>query len=256
MAEIFPLIDEVHRIARRAGAVIMGYFGQSPEVREKTDSTPVTEADEAADRLIVAALEALTRDIPVISEEGVASGRIPAIDAGRFWLVDPLDGTKEFIAGRDEFTVNIALIDDFAPVLGVIHAPARGESYYATAQGGAHHETEGRPPAPIAARPMPNDGVVAVVSRSHRSPEVDAYLAKIKVKSETSMGSSFKFCLIASGKADLYPRFGRTMEWDTAAGHAILEAAGGSLRTLGDGPFRYGKPGFSNPPFVAQGHVS
>ena len=126
MAEIFPLIDEVHRIARRAGATIMGYFGQSPEVREKTDSTPVTEADEAADRLIVAALEALTRDIPIVSEEGVASGRIPAIDAGRFWLVDPLDGTKEFIAGRDEFTVNIALIDDFAPVLGVIHAPARG----------------------------------------------------------------------------------------------------------------------------------
>ncbi len=197
----------------------------------------------------VAAISCGTPKVDVTAETEALRARSDGIVGAEAAL--DVEGSLTFYA-KD----SVLVIDDFAPVLGVIHAPARGESYYATAQGGARHETEGQPPASIAARAMPKDGAVAVASRSHRSPEVDAYLAKIKVKSETAMGSSFKFCLIARGKADLYPRFGRTMEWDTAAGHAILEAAGGSLRTLDDGPFRYGKPGFLNPPFVARGRVS
>lgn len=246
-------MDELRAIARRAGAEIMTFYGEGTASRQKPDATPVTAADELADRLIVAALETLTPEIPIVAEESVAAGRIPSVDGGPFWLVDPLDGTAEFIAQRDEFTVNIALVRGHGPVLGVIHAPAREETYFASGSGGAYRQIGDAAPERIEARARPADGIAAVVSRSHRDAAVDDYLATVAVKSQAPMGSSLKFCLIASGTADLYPCFGATMEWDTAAGQAILEAAGGSVCTCEGAALAYGKPGFANPPFIARG---
>ncbi len=247
------LIPAVCEIARLAGAEIMTFYRRPIEIREKADKTPVTEADEAADRLIVERLGALTPTIRIASEESVAARGLPKIEGRSFWLVDPLDGTREFINRRDEFTVNIALIEDGVPVLGVIHAPARSELYFGTVADAAYRQSGDGPPQRIAARASPAGGMVVAVSRSHRDPALDAYLAKVMVASQVPMGSALKFCLIACGAADLYPRFGRTMEWDTAAGQAILEAAGGSVRTLEGKPFAYCKPGLINSVFIARG---
>jgi 3'(2'), 5'-bisphosphate nucleotidase len=182
--------------------------------------------------------------------------------ADRFFLVDPLDGTREFVSRRDEFTVNIALIEDSEPVLGVVYAPARRELYWgdvkAQRAGRIEADPDGTMPAlgsGIAARPAPPGGLVAVASRSHRSPETDALLANYPVAEFRSIGSSLKFCLLAAGVADIYPRVGATMEWDTAAGQAVLVAAGGRVTTLDGQPFRYGKPGFRNGDFLARGRV-
>jgi 3'(2'), 5'-bisphosphate nucleotidase len=195
----------------------------------------------------------------VVAEESVAAGKVPAV-ADRFFLVDPLDGTKEFISHRDEFTVNVALIENGEPVLGVVFAPARHELYWgdvrAKKAGHIGADPDGTMPsmgAAISARVAPPRGLVAVASRSHRTPETDAFLANYPVTEFKSIGSSLKFCLVAAGQADLYPRIGTTMEWDTAAGQAVLMAAGGSVRTLEGAPFRYGKPGFKNGNFVARG---
>jgi len=245
--------------AQRAGGAIMAVYATDFVVKDKADTSPVTVADEAAEKIILADLAAIAPGIPVVAEESVAAGRVPVI-AERFFLVDPLDGTREFVSRRDEFTVNVALVENGVPVMGVVFAPARHELYWGDVGAGkAGHinaDPDGTMPSmgtAISARQPPTRGLTAVASRSHRTPETDAYLAGFTVAEFLSIGSSLKFCLVAAGKADLYPRIGTTMEWDTAAGHAVLSAAGGSVTDLDGGPFRYGKPGFKNGNFVARG---
>ena len=245
------LATAARRLALEAGRTIMTFYRDGTPVETKADSTPVTEADRAADRLIVAGLQAATPDIPVISEESTSAG--PPLAGGRFWLVDPLDGTREFIARTGEFTVNIALIEDGRPVLGVLHAPVQGETYVTDGQGGAVRIVGDGAPQPIGARPVPGEGPAVIASRSHRDAETDAYIAGLEPARIESAGSALKFGLLARSAADVYPRFGRTMEWDTAAGQAILTAAGGHVRDLNGRELRYGKAGFVNPPFVARG---
>lgn len=251
------LLAVLRLIAERAGKVILGYYGpgKSAGVRRKEDETPVTEADEAAETLILGALNTLTPHIPVVSEEAAAAGEIPDVSEGLFWLVDPLDGTREFLSHNGEFTVNIALIQHGEPIAGVVHAPALGMTWAGAGRGSATVSEADQPAVPIEARAMPDEGAVVVASRRHGDPtELDAFLADYRVAEQVSAGSSLKFCLVASGKADLYPRFGRTMEWDTAAGHAVLLAAGGSVVEAESGePLEYGKPGFENPFFIARG---
>ena len=244
-------IDRVAAVAREAGERILEAARQGARTREKEDRSPVTDADEAAHRTIVRRLRSLTPGIPVVSEESAQptdSGSAP-----RFWLVDPLDGTREFIDGNDEYTVNIALVEAEAPVLGVVLAPARGVLYGGAAGEGAWRQYRDAPQTPIAARSIPETGPVAAISRSHSSAGTDVWLAKAGVTEAVRAGSSLKFCLIAEGAVDVYPRLGRTMEWDTAAAHAVLSAAGGSVSTLAGSPLTYGKPGLENPHFVARG---
>ena len=255
------MLESLIYIAQRAGGAIMSVYASGFTVRDKADASPVTVADEAAEKIIVADLTELAPDIPIVAEESVAAGRVPVV-ADRFFLVDPLDGTKEFIGHRDEFTVNIALIEQGEPVLGVVLAPARRELFWgdvrAMRAGHIDAEPDGTMPllgAALRARVAPPGALVAVASRSHRSPETDAFLANYPVAEFRSIGSSLKFCLVAAGQADIYPRLGPTMEWDTAAGQAVLVAAGGRVTTLEGEPFRYGKPGFRNGHFVARGRI-
>ncbi len=244
----------IRQIALDAGAKIMEIYQTDFDVRGKADASPVTAADEQAEVIIIAGLQALTPEIPIVAEEKVAAGDIPEISDGQsFWLVDPLDGTKEFINRNGEFTVNIALIRGGAPVIGVVYAPARGWLFTAAGPGDVSRENDGQAPQPIATRQPDGDGMVAMVSRSHKSPETDAFLADYPIKDSTDAGSSLKFCIVAAGEADIYPRLGRTMEWDIAAGHAVLACAGGAVRYLDGGTMQYGKPGFENPHFVAWG---
>ena len=251
------MTDELCRLAVLAGAEIMSVWRQADvEVRAKDDRSPVTEADEAADRLIGDGLRTAFPDIPVVTEEDAASHALGA--AARFFLVDPLDGTREFINRRLDFTVNIALVEHGRPVAGVVLAPARGRLWRA-AEGRAFEETltEDGARDPGTAREIrcrvPNNAALDVVaSQSHRDAATDALIARFRVAGFKSAGSSLKFCLLAAGEADFYPRLGRTMEWDTAAGHAVLAAAGGQVvEADGRAPLAYGKPGFENPHFLA-----
>ena len=247
------LVDRVRALALRAGEAIMQIYATDFDVERKDDSSPVTEADQKAEALILEELRTGTAtEFPIIAEEEVAAGRIPAIGDGPFWLVDPLDGTKQFISRQGEFTVNIALIAQGRPQLGVVHAPAIGATYWGSPLG-AYAITDGGAARPIACRPIPEKGLVAVASRSHRNAETDAFLSQYDVAESISSGSSIKFCLVAAGRADLYPRTGRTMEWDTAAGHAVVRFAGGTVTTLDGAELLYGKPGFDNPHFVVKG---
>ena len=246
------LLARITAVAHEAGAVAMQVYASDFEVRGKADRSPVTEADDRAEAVILERLAALTPDIPVISEEQAAAGLAP--QAGeRFWLVDPLDGTREFIQRNGEFTINIALIEAGAPTLGVVLAPALGRLFAGAVGWGAHtHDAGGQ--RRITCRSAPAEGVTVVASRSHGDADaLESFLAEHKVAANTSAGSSLKFCLVAAGEADLYPRLGRTMEWDTAAGHAVLAAAGGRVTTLAGADLRYGKPGLDNPHFVARG---
>jgi len=243
----------IRAAALEAGAAIMRIYAGDFRVDAKADASPVTEADAAAERIILRHLARLTPGVPVVAEEEASAGRVPEVGDGPFWLVDPLDGTREFIGRNGEFTVNIALIRERRPAMGVVTAPAKGLVFLASGPGQATREETGGPAHPIRVRVPDPDGQVVMVSRSHRSPETDAWLAGIKMKRQADAGSSLKFCLLAAGEADLYPRLGRTMEWDTAAGQAVLECAGGSVTTLDGRPLRYGKPGFENPHFVARG---
>lgn len=247
--------DAIVEIARAAAAEILIVRARGANVREKEDRSPVTDADEAANTLIVERLTTLTPEIPIIAEESVAAGQVPEI-GDRFWLVDPLDGTREFVAGREEFTVNIALIDNGRPVLGVVNVPVRDETFLGVSGEGAWHMPAEQSRVKIAARAAPKSGAVAVATRSHSNAETDAWLSDANIQNTVRAGSSLKFCLIAAGKADVYPRFGRTMEWDTAAGHAVLTAAGGSVRALDGSELTYGKPEFENPNFIARGRSS
>jgi 3'(2'), 5'-bisphosphate nucleotidase len=239
------------RIARAAGAVVMRHYEAGCEAREKSDRSPVTDADEDAEKIILAELALAFPGVPVVAEEEAAAGRVVTVGA-RFFLVDPVDGTKEFVKRGGEFTVNIGEIIDGKPVAGVVFAPAIGRLFVGGVGDGAF-ELRGDAMHAIAARPAPADGLVAVSSRSHPDPKTAAYLATLKIKGETNAGSSLKFCLVAAGEADIYPRAGTTMEWDTAAGHAVLAAAGGTVTAWDGTPFPYGKPGFTNGHFIARG---
>jgi 3'(2'), 5'-bisphosphate nucleotidase len=246
------VLESLAAIARSAGDAILEVYATDFAVAGKADASPVTEADRRAEAIIVARLAELTPDVPVVAEEAVAAGGTPDV-SGRFWLVDPLDGTKEFVSRNGEFTVNIALVEDGRPVLGVVLAPALQRLYAgATGDGAVVEDAAGR--RPIACRAEPAEGLTVVASRSHGdAAALDAFLAGRKVAASTSAGSSLKFCLVAAGEADLYPRLGRTMEWDTAAGQAVLAAAGGRVTDLSGAELGYGKPGFENPHFVALG---
>jgi len=246
-------LDAIIAIARQAGDVIMEYYEGKSEVDEKSDGSPVTAADRAADAVIVPALRALTPDIPVVSEESVDAGDIPDVTGGTFWLVDPLDGTKEYINRNGDFTVNIGLIVDGVPKLGVLMTPVNGLAWAGIIGEGAFEEAAVGTRHPITVRAPDPNALVVVASRSHRSPELEDYIAARPVKESISRGSALKFCLVARGEADLYPRTGPTMEWDTAAGHAVLLAAGGSMEMFEGGEFRYGKPKFLNGWFVVRG---
>lgn len=248
-------------VAEEAGRAILEIYSTDFGTRAKDDRSPVTDADEKAEAIILRRLAVLAGDVPVVAEEAVAAGHVPDVSGGRFFLVDPLDGTKEFINRNGEFTVNIALIENGRPTLGVVHLPALAETYWAIGPGSAWRKRDGETAVRIAVRPAPADGLVVVASRSHRDSTTDDYLAGFTVRDLVSAGSSLKLCRVAEGAADMYPRLGRTMEWDIAAGHAVLAAAGGTVTVIAGGevsgtpgePLRYGKPGFENPFFVARG---
>ncbi|MFL5238490.1 MAG: 3'(2'),5'-bisphosphate nucleotidase CysQ [Rhizomicrobium sp.] len=252
---------QLAEIAWQAGEIILAHYAAGVETRRKEDQSPVTAADEEAERHILDRLRAICPETPVIAEEEVAAGKMQEI-GDRFFLVDPLDGTKEFISRNGEFTVNIAEIENGKPIRGVVYLPAKNRLFIGEIPDGAFEvETQPELPPdftkakPIAARAAPADGLVAVASRSHRDYHTDEYLKKFPVKDFAAAGSSLKFCLVATGEADIYPRLGRTMEWDVAAGHAVLSAAGGSVTTIDGRPFTYGKveEKFANPFFVARG---
>src|SRR5216684_6199202 len=248
------LLTVTFAAARQAGAAIMEVYAGDFAVSRKADASPVTLADQRAETLILTALAAAAPDIPVIAEEQTAVDGLPETAADLFWLVDPLDGTKEFIGRNGEFTVNIALIERGEPILGMVHVPALGVTYAGAGPGSARRWRGGAAAETIAARLPPPEGLVVVHSRSHENNEkFAAYLVGKKIAEKRVCGSSVKFCLIAAGEADLYPRFGPTMEWDTAAGHAVLAAAGGAVTTLEGGQFGYGKTGLRNPGFIARG---
>jgi 3'(2'), 5'-bisphosphate nucleotidase len=254
--EFRSLLKVARRAALRAGTAILEVYDavDASDVRRKADDSPVTRADEQAEAIIVEILAAAAPDIPVIAEETAEREGLPGAPPPRFWLVDPLDGTKEFLRRNGEFTVNIALVEGDRPVLGVVHVPALGETFAAAGAGTATRQRGDGAPRPIAARAVPAHGAVVVHSRSHENNDkLEAYLATLQAPTTRVSGSAIKFGLIAAGEADLYPRFGPTMEWDTAAGQAVLEAAGGSVSAPDGTPFRYGKPGFRNTGFFARG---
>ncbi len=246
------LIDPLMILAREAGAAIMEIYASDFSVYTKDDASPVTAADRKGEAMILAGLAKLAPGIPVVAEESASAGHIPDIHRGCFWLVDPLDGTREFIRKGTDFTVNIALVDRREPVLGIVFAPALGKMYAGSRAGGAFLETaEGRRVLRVA--DIAGGRLRIVASKSHRNPATDAYLARYPGADLVSIGSSLKFCLVAEAAADLYPRLGPTMEWDTAAGHAVLAAAGGEVFDAAGQPFRYQKTDFRNGFFVARG---
>ncbi len=260
------LLEAAAALAVKAGAEVMAVYATAFSVHGKPDDSPVTAADQRAEAVILAGLRALTPALPIVAEEEMAAGRGPALDLGcpAFWLVDPLDGTREFVQRNGEFTVNIALIRHGAPALGVVLAPALEEQggvasfggrLWTGAAGQGAWVRDGAGRRAIACRRPPAAGLTVLASRSHGDDAaLQAYLAERQVAHLNTIGSSLKLCLLAQGLADLYPRLGRTMEWDIAAGHAVLAAAGGSVRRTDDGaPLVYGKPGFENPFFVASG---
>jgi len=250
--DLARLIDGLVPLIRAAGAAVMSVYQTDFDVETKGDESPVTAADRLAEEVILAGLRELTPTIPVVAEEAAAAGDIPDVSAC-FWLVDPVDGTKEFINRNGEFTVNIALIRHGKPVLGLVLAPALERLFYGAEGVGAWIEDK-QGKRPIRVRPVPAAGLTVVGSRRHGDDNaVDAYLAGRPIAERRSVGSSLKLCLVAEGGADVYPRFGRTMEWDIAAGDAVLRAAGGLVTTLDGNELAYGKAGFDNPHFVAWG---
>lgn len=246
----------MRRLAIEAGRAILEVYARDDfETRSKADDSPVTEADEAADALISAGLRAAFPGVTLVTEEQAATH---SERAGTFLIVDPLDGTKEFVQRRGDFTVNIALVEDGVPVRGVVYAPAKGRMFYTRPDGQAVEETGALDPgAPgethaIGVSEPDNAALRVVASKSHRDAATDDYIARYACADMKSAGSSLKFCLVATGEADLYPRLGRTMEWDTAAGHAVLAGAGGRVVRFDDhSPLAYGKPGYENPFFIA-----
>jgi len=259
----FALAPELFETAQRAGQVIREIYQGGLDVREKGDRSPVTDADEAAEKIIIADLARLAPDIPVIAEEAVAAGHVPET-GDVFFLVDPLDGTKEFVSGTGEFTVNIAVVRAGVPRFGLILTPALGEIYVTLAEDRVVKTEVGtgdvKPLSAVRAEPLqtrtPTPGhLVGIASRSHMDPATEAFLETHQVNETSQAGSSLKFCRIAEGKADVYPRLAPTREWDTAAGDAILRTAGGIVVTEDGAPLTYGKveTGYLNPGFIAWG---
>jgi 3'(2'), 5'-bisphosphate nucleotidase len=259
------MIEQLADLALEAGAAIMTvYRDMKPEdATIKGDGSPVTKADALAESSILDGLAKIAPQVPVVAEESVAAGRVPETEGRAFFLVDPLDGTKEFLSRNGDFTVNIALVENGVPVLGIVYAPAIGELYVGDAKDGARRAEvkDGRRGhwRAMRVRAAPAEGIKVQASRSHLTEETKAFVERFKVADFVSAGSSLKFCRLASGEADLYPRLGRTMEWDTAAADAVLRAAGGKVLGMDGQPLKYGKrkqkddSDFANPWFVAAG---
>ncbi|MFC6636110.1 3'(2'),5'-bisphosphate nucleotidase CysQ [Sulfitobacter sp. JBTF-M27] len=250
------LVSVMRRLSLEAGDKIMEIYGQDDfDVKTKSDDSPVTAADEAADAIISSGLRAAFPDVMLVTEEQSATHDA---SGDTFLIVDPLDGTKEFIHRRGDFTVNIALVEGGVPTRGVVYAPAKSRMFFTQADGQSVEETGDLTKdavgtvRPISVSKADNSGLMVVASKSHRDQATDDYIAQYAVRDMTSAGSSLKFCLVATGEADIYPRLGRTMEWDTAAGHAVLRGAGGDVVRFDDHtPLAYGKPDFANPFFIA-----
>jgi len=250
------LIPVIRRLALEAGDKIMEiYDADDFEVKLKSDESPVTEADEAADAIISAGLRKAFPEVTLVTEEQVESH---GLTAKNFLIVDPLDGTKEFINRRGDFTVNIAYVEDGVPVRGVVYAPAKGRLFYTKPSGesveelGSFDKEAIGSITPMSVSTPNNDALMIVASKSHRDQATEDYINKYNVKDSKSAGSSLKFCLVATGEADIYPRVGRTMEWDTAAGHAVLHGSGGHVVRFDDhSPLAYGKEDYANPFFIA-----
>ncbi len=258
------LLPDLELLAIAAGREIMAVYSTDFTVAIKSDASAVTEADTRAEAVILQGLARLSPCIPVVAEEQAAAGNVPAACAC-FYLVDPLDGTREFVSRNGQFTVNIALVENGVPMIGVVYAPALGVLYSGAAGLGAFRRLVANdvlgPAEPICVRAAPSEGIAAVGSRSHGNPETDEWLRRLSVTSFLAAGSSLKFGLVAEGQADVYPRFGRTMEWDTAAGDAVLRAAGGLVTQVDGSPFLYGKDQaggdapYANPSFIAYGDL-
>ncbi len=260
MPDAAQLLPRLVEITAEAGQRVVEIRARPSLMATKGDGSPLSEADLAADNVIAEGLARHAAGVPVVSEEGVV--RSAPAGGGAFLLVDPLDGTREFLGPTGEFTVNIALIERARPVCGVVYAPALGRIWTGHVGAGAFTGSlqPGEDPSgiawrPIHVRPRPRSGLIAVASRSHSDVTTETFLMRLGVAERRSMGSSIKFCLLAEGEADVYPRFGETFEWDTAAGQAVLEAAGGRVTTPEGEPFLYGKANaaFRNGPFVAWG---
>jgi 3'(2'), 5'-bisphosphate nucleotidase len=252
MESFTELSARVCELTRRAGAKIMCFYGTHTPVTWKEDASPLTAADEASHEFLVRSLQALLPDIPVISEESDAS--TCSIDSSKlFWLVDPLDGTKEFVKKTNEFTVNVALMEERSALLGVVRAPALNLTYYGGRALGAWRQADGQAAKRISTRRAGSPQLAVVASKDHAGPLVNAMLARLTNPELRSMGSSLKFCLVAEGKADIYLRDLPTMEWDTAAAQCIVEAAGGGVYSFDGEALRYGKPGLKNPAIITLG---
>lgn len=244
------LIPELTALCWQASDAIMSFYDEDYDYDQKSDGSPLTRADIAAHNIIIDKLKELTPEIPIISEE--SEHKIDATSLEAFWLVDPLDGTKEFINKNGEFTVNIALIKNKQPILGFVCCPALNTLYVGKVHSGAYKQQRGKEQENIRVSNPGHDGLVVVGSRSHNDPKAMAqFLKGERIKSFIATGSSLKFCRVAEGGAHLYPRLGRTMEWDTAAGHAVLLAAGGIVNRVDGDALTYGKRGLDNPHFIA-----
>jgi 3'(2'), 5'-bisphosphate nucleotidase len=244
------LLLEVTALAREAGRIILEVYASSFSVQEKQDRSPLTEADLRSERLILAGLRRIAPEIPVLSEE---TGQVPWATRkrwGRLWIVDPLDGTKEFVQRNGEFTVNIALVDEHRPVLGIVHAPALERDYFACEGIGAFRSDAQAAGVPIRVAARGAGPLRVVGSRSHRGNSLDGFLSRVGAHEFVEVGSSLKLCLVAEGRADVYPRMGPTCEWDTAAGQCVLEQAGGRVLKLDGEPLEYNREDTLNPNFV------
>ena len=254
MIDCAALLPEIEAAARRAGEAVLAIYRTDFEVERKADESPVTQADLDAERIILDVLRRLTPDIPAVAEEEVSAGRVPEV-GDRFWLVDPLDGTREFLSRNGEFTVNIALIHKDTPILGVVAVPVTHEIYYAADGRGAYvrrdgvdHKLERREKVDLQ-----QEGLRVVASRSHMNDETQRFIDSLRNPGLVSAGSSLKFMLLASGKADVYPRYAPTMEWDTAAAHAVVREAGFEVTQFGTStPLRYNKESLLNPYFLVR----
>jgi 3'(2'),5'-bisphosphate nucleotidase len=261
--DLEAIADIFAEIALEAAVAVMAIYGSESHARRKADSSPVCDADEYAEKIILERLSVCLPAFPVLAEEAAAHGK-KTISGSTFILVDPVDGTREFLSRNGEFTINIALIVDGRPEAGVVYAPARGQLWIGATAASCCFVAPGAPLPPretrraIHVRSAPVNGLTALVSRSHADPETEAFLAQLPIKERREAGSSLKFCAVAEGVADVYPRFGQTMEWDTAAGDAVLRAAGGIVLDGDRHPLEYGKAGsqFRNGPFVAWGDPS
>jgi 3'(2'), 5'-bisphosphate nucleotidase len=255
VTDVDDLARAFAQLASAAGRVVMDVYATDFEVRRKDDWSPVSDADERAEALLVPAVERLLPGVPVVAEERVSADGLPEY-AHEFVLIDPVDGTREFVRRTGEFTVNVALVRDGEPVAGVVYAPAKHRLFVGGGTAGVADVTPGDEVGaltPMTTRAYPTEGLTAVASRSHLDIETREFLEDVKPVATRTAGSSLKFCLVAAGEADVYPRFGPTMEWDTAAGHAVLRAAGGTVVHPDGRPFEYRKPGLRNGPFVAWG---